>query len=175
MDTLPFSNIRYIQDCSNIMHIPSIRGISVLHVSNCLNLTSIDNSHIDALVIYNCPSLTIIPPSVYELSIDGSTKVQYIPLQTLRYFTPMNTKRYIETQFILPRIDLLRRFHTVKKNRQLLISLQRWCRKHIIYWRFCRWIKSRDFFVWFYRPSGIGGKMAIRRIEQFCNSINETK
>ena len=55
------------------------------------------------------------------------------------------------------------------RNIQKLITLQHFVKNNIKYWRFSRWIKSREFNEWIYHPDNIGGKMAKREIEKMFN------
>jgi len=52
-----------------------------------------------------------------------------------------------------------------------LILIQRRIRQVLKYYRFARFIKSREFNEWFYAPEGIGGKMNKVILEKFVNYI----
>jgi len=44
--------------------------------------------------------------------------------------------------------------------------LQKFCKSNQKYWKFKRWIKSKEFAEWFYAPENIGGKIGKRNIEK---------
>jgi hypothetical protein len=43
------------------------------------------------------------------------------------------------------------------ENIRKLIILQMFCRKNIPYFRFKKWINTREFSEWFYHPDNMGG------------------
>jgi len=51
-------------------------------------------------------------------------------------------------------------------NMEKLKRLQRFCRNNLKYWRFRRWIKSKEFAEWFYSPNQWGGKVAKLNIQK---------
>lgn len=169
------SDIQYIENCPNIVRLSEFGHLSpnlrVLYLSNCTNLVAVDISHIDVLIITNCPNLETISTTMFECAIDDSTKVVQISSSLLRHFSCTNPNRYIESQFFLPRIDISNNGPFIRRNNALLIRLQRWCKKNQQYWRFSRWIRSREFNEWFYAPGGIGGRMHIKCVGRVVGEI----
>ena len=52
-----------------------------------------------------------------------------------------------------------------------VIIIQRRFRQVLKYFRFVRFIKSREFNEWFYAPDGIGGKMNKIISEKFVRNL----
>ena len=178
-----FSSIQYIENCPNIIRLSEYRHIlsdmlNVLYITNCPNIVALDISHVNILIVYNCPNLSVLPSSVYELSIDDRTKVTDIPIKTIQYFGCADPTKYIESKFFAPRINIYNNQHILNQNYIRLKYLQRWVRRHLLYWRFRNWIASREFNEWFYHPYGIGGRMhmrTMRRIHgEICADVEKT-
>jgi len=55
-----------------------------------------------------------------------------------------------------------------------LVRLQRVARKTLKRNRFIKYIYSRSFTEWFFHPYGPGGKIHMKQIEKFYNSISST-
>lgn len=53
-----------------------------------------------------------------------------------------------------------------KKNIKKLKKLQKFIKKMLIYWRFKRWINSKEGIEWIYDPQNIGGIYAKRDLER---------
>jgi hypothetical protein len=175
--TRSFSSIQYIENCPNIVRLSEFRHIlsdvlNVLYITNCPNIVAIDISHVNILIIYNCPKLETIPQSIYELNIDDRTKVTKMPIHTLQYFGCSDHNKYIESKFLSPRINIYNNQRILNQNYEKMKFLQRWIRKSIMYWRFRRWIRSREFNEWFYHPKGIGGRMHAKVILQIHSEIS---
>jgi len=54
---------------------------------------------------------------------------------------------------------------------QKIKYLQNFCRRNLKYFRFKRWIKTREFIEWIYSPENIGGKVSIKSLEKFTENV----
>jgi len=60
-------------------------------------------------------------------------------------------------------------------NVEKLKCLQRFCRNNLKYWRFRRWIKTREFAEWFYSPKQWGGRSGKREMKEMLALIAQEK
>jgi hypothetical protein len=58
-----------------------------------------------------------------------------------------------------------------KSNLQALLTLQRFCRKNLRYWRIKNWVQTRECTEWFYDPQNMGGHKHIQRMGKFLSGL----
>ena len=146
----------------SLTSISSLPNLSGLNCWNCPSLTSIPSlPNLTQLICYNCPLLTIIPsfPELIELDCHNC------PILTHIHDTPKLDRssrvNYTGCKWLIVQPEIINK----------LIVIQRRVRQMVKYFRFIRFIKSREFNEWFYAPEGIGGKMNKIRLENFVNNI----
>jgi hypothetical protein len=150
----------YCDNCPLLSCIQStFVNLIYLRCVKCPLLTSIPDTLINLthLICTNCPLLTSIPDTfinLIELHCNGNRLITSIPYISTGY------NYYYDCPWIN---------NNKTRNIQKLITLQRFVKKNLKYWRFSRWIKSREFNEWIYHPDNIGGKMAKREIEKMFN------
>jgi len=135
---------------------------------------------------YNCPLIKDIPvlPNLTHLDCSGCPLVKEIPvLPNLKHLYCYNCP-LLQSVPPLPRLIYLdcsgcpwlnhRDNPEYKDNIEKLVQLQRVAKKTLIYRRFINYIYSRSFTEWFFHPDGPGGKIHMKQIEKFYNSISST-
>ena len=142
-------------DCPLLTSIPSLPNLTHLDCSECPLLTSIPS--LPNLIWLNCPEcplLTSIPslPNLNKLNCSNCPLLTSIPS--------------------LPNLNKLdcyscKWLNVTLKNLNNLILIQRRFHQMLKYFRFVRFIKSREFNEWFYAPDGIGGKYHKIQMEKF--------
>ena len=119
---------------------------------------------------FDCTALTSIPDtliSLRTLHCQGCTALTSIP-DTLR------SLRHLECRGCtwLPRgVGDLYFSENVKK----LVTLQRWTRRHLRYWRLRRWFRSEVFARWFYSPDQVGGRISKHQLKHSINTISRKR
>jgi len=113
------------------------------------------------LMVLNCcrTNLKEIPmfPNLVDLWCNGCTSLTKVPVPRKSYICRGCTWLEEENKNFDDNIEKLKR-------------LQRFCRNNLKYWRFKRWVNSREFAEWFYDPEQWGGRASKRNIEKFFSN-----
>jgi hypothetical protein len=131
----------YLSNCP-ITSIPMIPGLQELYCWNCSLLTSIYALPTLDLDCRVCPIFRTIP------EIKESTELHV-------YHCPW-----------VPRGN-----HNYERNIQALLTLQKFCRKNLKYWRIKNWVGSVECTEWFYDPRNMGGYKHIQRMGKFLSGL----
>ena len=103
-------------------------------------------------------------PDNYRLVKNGIKKVidvfRNMPYANL-YTYSNQTDVKDDVEIILSDLECLP--YRTPENMKKIKYLQSFCKRNNQFFRFRRWIRSREFNEWFYAPNGIGGKMHMRR------------
>jgi hypothetical protein len=133
-------------DCSMLTTIPVIPGLQELTCSHCPNLTTIPViPGLEELYCRDCPILTSIP----EISRLQELECWYCP------WISHNNPDY-------------------ERNLQALLTLQRFCRKNLRYWRVKNWVQTVECTEWFYDPRNMGGYKHIQRMAKFLSNMSSS-
>jgi len=144
--------------CPRLTTIPFLPKLTELDCSNCLRLTSIPSLlNLTRLFCSYCPITSI--PSLPNLIALDCTECQ---------LTSISLPKLIELNY-----SGCRWLNIESEITNRLIVIQRRFRQLIKYYRFVRFIKSREFNEWFYAPEGIGGKNHKIRLEKFVSNLNK--
>ena len=126
----------------------------------CTDLTSIPFlPELEILQCRDCPLISI--PYLPELIILGCHDCPY--LISIPSMSRLEVLDYSKCPWLYVKPERIDK----------LIVIQRRIRQLIKYFRFVRFIKSKEFNEWFYAPDGIGGKNHKIKMEQFMLSINQ--
>ncbi len=177
-------------DCSGCPLLTSIPdtlvNLTTLVCCHCPLLTSIPDTlvNLTRLSCYNCPLLTSIPDTLvnltfmdcYNCPLLTSIPDTLVNLHILYCFNcPLLTSVPIATAFCtgcywLPLNDPV---HPSRAARVTVI--QRWAKRSRKGRLLSRWMKTKGFNEWFYAPSGIGGRMHVRNIAHFAQTMIEQR
>jgi hypothetical protein len=130
----------------DVIEIPVIAGLKILRCWGCLLLKTIPViPGLKELTCGYCPLLTSIP------MIPGLQKLEcggcpWLPYENDDY----------------------------GRNITALVTLQRFCRKNLKYWRIKNWVGSVACTEWFYDPQNMGGHKQIQRMGKFLSSLRAT-
>lgn len=158
---------------SSIVEIPMISSLLELTITNCPLLEKIHPSlrpggslkGLKILRIFDCPLLTELPiiDGLHTLEICRCRSLIEIPSIYLHTYQKKDGIHRLgvwdcpwlkETGYL-----------DYNKNIVSLVTLQKFCRKNLKFFRFKRWLKSHDFVSWFYAPENFGGYKTKLRME----------
>jgi hypothetical protein len=190
-----------LECCPKVTTIPDITGTRQLFCCSCPLLTSIPViPGLKQLYCCRCPLLTSIPviPGLRELECWYCFRLPSIPaipgLEILRCYhcDLLTTIHVIHGLKILncydcprltsiPNIPGLRKLFCRKcwvpenpyyeKDMKALLTLQRFCRKNLRYWRIKNWVGTVACTEWFYHPQNMGGHKQIQKMGKFLSHL----
>jgi hypothetical protein len=138
----------YCYDCTSLTEIPLIEGLKWLYCVGCTSLTEIPVIEgLKYLWCKGCTSLTEIP------LIEG---LKYIRCSGCTSLTEIQVIEGLEV-LDCSGCEWVNQNPKYNENIRKLITLQMFCRKNIPYFRFKKWINTREFSEWFYHPDNLGG------------------
>jgi len=153
--------VLYCSECP-ISSIPSFPNLSELYCPNCPVLTNISLPNLNILYCYRCPLLiSISAPMLTTLDCSNSsilTSISEIDRSRISIGSHYNTSG-------------CKWLYNDDERIEKLTLIQRRIRQVVKYYRFVRFIKSREFNEWFYAPEGIGGKMNKVILEKFVSTL----
>uniref|UniRef100_A0A6C0ELL1 Uncharacterized protein n=1 Tax=viral metagenome TaxID=1070528 RepID=A0A6C0ELL1_9ZZZZ len=140
--------------CINLTEIPMLPKLTTLQCEYCIGLTEIPM--LPKLITLDCINLKEISdlPKLLQLDCGYCTSLTKI-CDTSRinhYFNGGSTWIRYDDSF--------------NSNMRKLIYLQSFCRNNLRYWRFKRWLRSKEFAEWFYSPNQWGGKACKLQIKK---------
>lgn len=168
-DTLVNLTCLYCDD-SNITYIPqTLIKLGGIYCDDS-KISYIPNTLVNLkdLRCQNCP-IKLIPDTLVNLEFlvcDGCRMILSIP-ETLTKLLDDSCDFWIESEDEkincagCPWID-----ENKDENIRKLIVLQKFVRKNLMFWKFKRWIKSKEGIEWLYHPDNIGGRIVKKSLEK---------
>jgi hypothetical protein len=156
----------FLECCPLVTTIPVIPGLQRLHCIHCPFLTSIDSlasiPGLRELYCNNCPLLTTIPaiPGLRYLNLWRCPLLTSIPV------IPGLQELSCESCPWVPQSP------SYERRINGLLTLQRFCRKNLRYWRIKNWVGTVACTEWFYHPQNMGGHKHIQRMGKFLSNLD---
>jgi len=146
----------YCDECTSLIRIPALPNLTVLDCSHCPITEVPVFPKLVSFSCEECTGITKIPllPKLISLSCYACTNLIEISTPPNISFLNRNGCAWLEND-----------------NIEKLKRLQRFCRNNLGYWRFRRWIKTKEFAEWFYDPEQWGGRASKRNIEKFFTTV----
>jgi hypothetical protein len=149
----------FLDCCPSVKTIPDITGTYALYCIDCPLLTSIPViPGLQKLFCHNCPLLTTI------------AEIPGLQLLWCRD-CPLLTTIPDEVRVRISHCPFLHNSRNYERNMQALLTLQRFCRKNLKYWRIKNWVGTVECTEWFYDPRNMGGQKQIQKMGKFLSGL----